>query len=96
MTNTRHARGDIVEALREFSGASAGLNPWMGAAALALRVGATSAHDPQFEADVDALFEAGTIRLMSGGNPRGSSFYSAMLVPPDDVPPRPDHSFDAP
>ena len=96
VTNANHARGDIVEALREFNGASAGLQPWMDAAALARRVGATSAHDPQFEADVHALYEAGTIRLMSGGNARGSSFYSAMLVPPDDAPLKSaDESYDA-
>ena len=96
VTNATPARGDIVEALREFNGASAGLQPWMDAAALARRVGATSAHDPQFEADVHALYEAGTIRLMSGGNARGSSFYSAMLVPPDESRPKnPDDSYDA-
>jgi hypothetical protein len=77
-------RPDIIEALQEFSAQSRGLAPWMAATSLALRVGATSVHDPLFEADVQTLFDAGTIRLMSGGNAGGSSFYSAMLVPPDD------------
>ena len=82
MNQPDNGRGQIVEALQEFNEASQGLSPWMAAASLARRVGATSPHDPQFEADVQALFDAGTIRLMSGGNARGSSFYSAMLVPP--------------
>ena len=38
-------------------------------------------HDPQFEADVEALYAAGTIRLMSGDKAGGGSFYEAMLVP---------------
>lgn len=75
-------RQDIVEALQEFNAQSRGLAPWMAATSLALRVGATSVHDPHFEADIQTLFDAGTIRLMSGGNAGGSSFYSAMLVPP--------------
>ena len=88
MNKADRGREQIVEALEEFNEGSNGLSPWMGAAALAHRVGATSSHDPQFEADVQALYEAGTVRLMSGGNARGSSFYSAMLVPPD-LAPRP-------
>ena len=78
------SRQDIVEALQEFNTQSGGLAPWMAATSLALRVGATSVHDPRFEADIQTLFDAGTIRLMSGGNAGGSSFYSAMLVPPDE------------
>ena len=84
----QRAQRDIVEALEVFNTASGGLSPWMAAAALARRVGATSPHDPQFEAAVQALCESGAIRLMSGGNARGSSFYSAMLVPLD-APSRP-------
>ena len=91
MSESNRGRGQIVEALEEFNEGSQGLSPWMAADALARRVGATSAHDPQFEADVQALYETGRIRLMSGGNARGSSFYSAMLVPPD-VSPGPDTS----
>ena len=90
MNEADRGRGQIVEALQEFNAVSLGLSPWMAAGALARRVGASSPHDPQFEADVQALFEAGTIRLMSGGNARGSSFYSAMLVPPDESEPSED------
>ena len=79
-------RQAIVEALAEYAARSRGLQPWMAAAALAGRVGATSAHDPQFESDVQALFDADTIRLMSGGNAGGANFYNAMLIPEDDAP----------
>ena len=83
MNGADRGRAHIVEALEEFNELSKGLSPWMAAAALARRVGATSPHDPEFEADVQALHDAGTIRLMSGGNAGGGSFYCAMLVPTD-------------
>lgn len=67
-------RDAIVEALAEFNQQSGGLQPWMPAAALAKRVGATSAHDPAFEADVQSLFDVSAIRLMSGGTMNGSNF----------------------
>ena len=55
----------------------------MPAGELARVVGATDEHDPEFEVDVQALYAAGTIRLMSGGNASGGSFFKAMLVPSD-------------
>ena len=73
-------RQAVVAALEAFTAESVGHRPWMAAGDLARRTG-TSAGDAQFAADVQALFEAGTIRLMSGGNASGGSFYKAMLVP---------------
>jgi DNA-binding response OmpR family regulator len=82
----------IVEALRAFAAQSARHTPWMTAADLAQRVGAAGVHDPQFEADVQALYAAGTVRLMSGGSAGGGSFFEVMLVPP--APPTPPPSLD--
>jgi hypothetical protein len=87
-TRAGDSRTAVVEALTAFTAETDGHKPWMAAAELALRAGASSAADPQFEADVQALFNAGVIRLMSGGNAGGGSFYKAMLVPP----PEPDAS----
>jgi hypothetical protein len=86
IASTDRGRGAVIAALAAFRTESAGHRPWMPAADLARTVGADTPHDPQFEADVQALFEAGTIRLMSGGNAGGGSFFEAMLVPPG-VPP---------
>lgn len=72
----------IVAALVEFNAQCRGLVPWMSAADLAQRVGATGSHDAQFEANVQLLFDAGTIRLMAGGTAAGNNFYKAMLIPP--------------
>src|SRR5438132_9296194 len=72
----------VADALRAFAAQSARHTPWMTAAVLAASVGAAGVHDPQFEADVEALYAAGTIRLMSGDKAGGVSFYDAMLVPP--------------
>ncbi|MBI3970382.1 MAG: hypothetical protein HY332_03755 [Chloroflexi bacterium] len=72
----------IVEALRAFGAQSKRHTPWMKAGDLARAVGVADAQDPQFQADVEALYDAGTIRLMSGGSAGGGSFYEAMLVPP--------------
>ena len=82
----------IVEALRAFAAQSARHTPWMTAADLAQRVGAAGVHDPQFEADVQALYAAGTVRLMSGGSAGGGSFFEVMLVPP--APPAPQPGLD--
>ena len=71
----------MVAALGAFAAESQGRNPWIVAEDLARRAGA-SADDAQFVADVQALFEAGTIRLMSGGAACGGSFFKAILVPP--------------
>jgi hypothetical protein len=54
----------------------------MPAATLAQVVGADSRGDPQFVADVQALYDAGTIRLMSFGGTGATDFLEAMLVPP--------------
>ena len=75
----------IVEALRAFGAQGSRHTPWMPAGDLARAVGLDDAQDSHFQADVQALYEAGVIRLMSGGNAGGGSFYEAMLVPP--VPP---------
>ena len=83
-------RQAVLAALEAFSAESVGRKPWMEAEDLARHAGA-AAGDAQFTADVQALFEAGTIRLMSGGNAGGGSFYKAMLVPPlDALPPDPE------
>ena len=55
----------------------------MRAGDLARAVGLADERDPRFQADVQALYAAGAIRLMAGGNASGRSFYEAMLVPPD-------------
>jgi DNA-binding response OmpR family regulator len=79
---TSRGQAAVVEALRAFAAHAGRHTPWMPAAELARRVGAAGVHDPQFEADVQALYAAGTIRLISGGDAGGRSFYEAMLVPP--------------
>ena len=81
-SSTSSGQGAVIAALAAFTAKSDGHKPWMQAADLAQSAGAASAQDPQFEADVQALFDAGTIRLMSGGNASGHNFYKAMLVPP--------------
>jgi hypothetical protein len=80
--STTQGQAAIVAALAAHTAESDGHAPWLAAADLARRTGTTGAHDPQFEADVQALFDAGTIRLMSGGDAGGGRFYKAMLVPP--------------
>ena len=72
----------VLAALAFHAGRSNGLFPWMPAADLAAFVGAAGEHDPAFEAVIDSLFEAGSIRLMAGGSASGKNFYKAMLVPP--------------
>lgn len=74
-------RAAIVDALRRHAAQSVRHTPWMTAADLAQGVGAAGVHDLEFAADVQALYEAGIVRLMSGGNAGGSTFYEAMLVP---------------
>ncbi len=72
----------IAEALRAFGAQEARHTPWMKAGDLAHAVDAPDATDPQFQSDVQALYTAGVIRLMSGGTAGGASFFEAMLVPP--------------
>src|SRR5689334_3640534 len=69
--STTQGQAAIVAALAAHTAESDGHAPWLAAADLARRTGTTGAHDPQFEADVQALFDAGTIRLMSGGDAGG-------------------------
>jgi hypothetical protein len=88
IASTDRGRAAVIAALAAFKTESEGHRPWMPAADLARIVGADTPHDPDFEADVQALFDAGTIRLMSGGNAGGGSFFKAMLVPPE-TPPEP-------
>jgi CheY-like chemotaxis protein len=78
------ARGEaaVAAALQAFAAQGHRHTPWMPAADLALAVGAAGVHDPQFEADVQTLYEADVIRLMAGGPPSGGNFFEAMLVPP--------------
>jgi hypothetical protein len=45
--------------------------------------GAPDEHDPQLQADIQALYDAGTIRLMAGGDASGGSFDEAMPAPLD-------------
>jgi CheY-like chemotaxis protein len=71
----------IVAALRAFAAQGDRHTPWMRATDLARATGAAGAHDPQFEADVQALYAADVIRLMSGGPAGGGNFFEAMLVP---------------
>ena len=71
----------IIAALGANATQGARHTPWMRAADLARAVGAAGVHDPQFEADVQSLYDADVIRLMSGGAASGGSFYEAMLAP---------------
>ena len=71
----------IIAALGANATQGARHTPWMRAADLARAVGAAGVHDPQFEADVQSLYTADVIRLMSGGAASGGSFYEAMLAP---------------
>jgi CheY-like chemotaxis protein len=71
----------IFAALRAFAAQGDRHTPWMRAADLARAAGAAGVHDPQFEADVQALYTADVIRLMSGGAAGGGNFFEAMLVP---------------
>lgn len=75
------AQAAVLAALTVHADLSRGISPWMPAADLAASVGAPDAHDADFEVAVQALFDAGAIRLMSGGNASGKSFYKAMIVP---------------
>ncbi|HEX2185072.1 MAG TPA: hypothetical protein VHN78_06160 [Chloroflexota bacterium] len=78
---TSRGQAAIVEALRVFAASGTRHTPWMPAGALARAVGLADEHDPRFQADVQALYEAGVVRLMSGGGASGRNFYEAMLVP---------------
>jgi hypothetical protein len=78
---TRRGQAAIVEALRVFVTTGTRHTPWMPAGALARAVGLADEHDARFQADVQALYEAGVVRLMAGGNAGGRNFYEAMLVP---------------
>jgi hypothetical protein len=86
--STKDGRDAVVTALAAFLAESEGRKPWALAADLAGRAGAKGAEDPQFQADVQALFDAGTIRLMSGGIAGGASFFRAMLVPAEPETPK--------
>ena len=79
---TSRGQAAIVEALRVFAASGPRHTPWLPAGALARAAGLADEHDPRFQADVQALYDAGVIRLMAGGNASGRSFYEAMLVPP--------------
>jgi DNA-binding response OmpR family regulator len=72
----------VAAALRAFAAQGDRHTPWMRAADLARAVGAAGVHDPQFEADVQALYAADAVRLMAGGPAGGGNFFEAMLVPP--------------
>lgn len=85
LSSTKSGRDAVVNALTVFLAESEGHKPWALAADLAGRAGAKGAEDPQFQADVQALYDAGTIRLMSGGTAGGASFFRAMLVPAEDA-----------
>jgi hypothetical protein len=87
LSDTDRIQAAIVTALRAYTAQSDRHTPWMPAAELAHGVGAAGVHDPVFEAAVQALYAAGTIRLMAGGTASGGSFYKAMLVPPELVSP---------
>ncbi len=84
-TQANPEQAAIVAALRELTAGPERHTPWMSAAELAQSVGATGPHDPNFEAAIQGLYAAGTIRLMTGGGASGSSFYKAMLIPPAQV-----------
>jgi hypothetical protein len=66
----RHGQAAIVEALGAFGAQGERHTPWMKARDLARSVGAADETDPQFQANVQALYEAGSIRLMSGRQAR--------------------------
>jgi CheY-like chemotaxis protein len=78
----RPGEAAVVAALRAFAAQGDRHTPWMRAADLARAVGAAGVHDPQFEADVQALYAADAIRLMAGGPAGGGNFFEAMLAPP--------------
>ena len=83
VAGTSRGQAAIVEALRAFGAQGDRHTPWLRAGDLARAVGLADERDPRFQADVQALYAAGAIRLMAGGNASGRSFYEAMLVPPD-------------
>lgn len=86
INSTEDGREAVLKALQIFLRESAERKtrtPWMGAADLASQASATGTDDPYFQADVQALFDAGTIRLMSDSNASGATFDEAMLVPVD-------------
>ena len=75
------AQAAVLAALAVHSNMSGGISPWMSASNLAASVGAPNLEDVDFQGAVQSLFDAGAIRLMSGGNASGKSFYRAMIVP---------------
>jgi hypothetical protein len=75
------AQAAVLAALTVHANLSRGLSPWMSADNLAASVGAPDINDADFQGAVQSLFDAGAIRLMSGGNASGKSFYKAMIVP---------------
>ena len=75
------AQAAVLAALTVHANLSRGLSPWMSADNLAASVGAPDIEDADFQGAVQTLFDAGAIRLMSGGNASGKSFYKAMIVP---------------
>jgi hypothetical protein len=70
----------IVAALGGRAAQAAELTAWMTAIELAQIAGVAGVHDPQFEADVQALYEAGTVLLTSSGASASSHFNEAMLA----------------
>jgi len=87
--STDRGREAVVAALAAFAAQSDGHRSWMPAAVLAQVVGADAADDPQLQADVQALYAAGTVRLMAFGGAGSTSFMEAMLVPPTTNPESP-------
>jgi len=82
---TEQGQAAIVETLRALAARGGQHTPWMKAAALAQALGLDDEHEPHFQADMQALYDAGLIRLMSGGKAGGRDFYEAMLIPPEQV-----------
>lgn len=78
----------IVETLATWAARPGNRTGWMLAADLAAAAGVSGVHDPQFEADVQALYDAGTIQLTTAGPSASQHFAEAMLVPPA-APPAP-------
>jgi hypothetical protein len=77
---TARGQAAIVAALGAWAGAPGQRTGWMTVADLARCVGASDTHDPQFEADVQALYDAGTIALTASGPTASRHFAEAMLV----------------
>ena len=74
-------RAAVVAALGAWAAQPGRRTSWMAVADLAQGVGASGPHDHQYEADIQALYEAGSVLLTSSGPAASRHFAEAMLAP---------------